>query len=313
MERNTGGDTRLIGIAHNLEVIILVEVVTRDGFVEAQQDLVAYAKDRVGRFGFTEHAWRTGILDTGEHGRSASDKAVAVTAEGYGTQVVFLLHRVTFAVETDVLDTAAANHGLGSRSHLIEAVVRIIRAEVHPCIVRLRGEFVLELDMVKVLVVDIKTIDYNRQIPSCRVLRREGIHDPFVVRHGYIHRTSHRHIVYGEGTLSFGPSETGRYEGERQILKVISLASIHLHKLGDNLSAGETDHTAFLQQRRTVNQDTCTLRVRTLCQSQRERKGVITGSVPHFTFVHQLQCEDCRLIYRHIAALVDIDIQSGVL
>ena len=126
MERNTGGDTRLIGIAHNLEVIILVEVVTRDGFVEAQQDHVAHAKDGVRRFRFSKYARYTRILYTAPNRGRAGDEAVAVTAEGYCAQVVLLLHRVALAVETDVLNTTAIDHRLVARSGVIEAVVCIV-------------------------------------------------------------------------------------------------------------------------------------------------------------------------------------------
>ena len=36
MERHAGGNTCFVGITYDLEVIILVEVVTGDGFVEAE-------------------------------------------------------------------------------------------------------------------------------------------------------------------------------------------------------------------------------------------------------------------------------------
>ena len=119
--------------------------------------------------------------------------------------------------------------------------------------------------------------------------------------------------MHGESTLSFGIHHTGRNERERYILEVVSFAGIHLHEFGNDLAAGETDNTSFLQQRHTVNHDTCALGVRTLCQLERKRNGIITGSVAHFTFVREAESEDSRLIYRHIAALVNVDIEFRIL
>ena len=182
VERDTGGDTGLVGIAYELEVIILIEVVTGDGFVEPKQQVIAYAQDGVSRQCLAEYARYTRIFYTALNRGCAGDEAIAVTTEGYCSQVVLLLHRVALAVETDVLNTTAIDHRLVARSGIIEAVVCIVRAEVHPVIVAMGSEFVLELNMVEVLIVHIKSVDDDRHVPTRRVLRRERIHDPVVMR-----------------------------------------------------------------------------------------------------------------------------------
>ena len=202
MKRGTGGDAGFVGVTGYLEVVVLVEVIASNRFVEPQFEIVAYAEYGIGGFGFSEYAWRARILDTAYYFRRAGDKSVTVAAESYGAEVVLLLHRVALAIEPYVLDTAAVDHRLVARSELIEAVLGVVGAEVHPVLVAAGSEFVLELDMVEVLVVDIKSVDHNRQIPSCRVLRREGVHDPVGVRSGDIHGAGYRHIMDGEGAFS---------------------------------------------------------------------------------------------------------------
>ena len=117
-----------------------------------------------------EDTWRTGVLDSNEDRRSTVDKTVAVAAEGDGPQVVLLLHRVTLAVEADVLNTSGGDHRFITGSSVIERVVIVIAALVNPCLIGLGSEFVLELDMVEAAVVDIKSVNRHRQIPSYGVL-----------------------------------------------------------------------------------------------------------------------------------------------
>ena len=105
-------------------------------------------------------------------------------AEAYGAQIILLLHRIALAVEPYVIDPSAADHGFVAGSQRIEAVVGVITALVHPSVVALCGEFVLELDVVEVLVVDIKSVNHHGHIPSYRILRRQGVLHPTVVRSG---------------------------------------------------------------------------------------------------------------------------------
>ena len=222
MERYARGDTGLVGITGHLEVIVLIEVVTGYRFVEPQCEVVSHTEDSVSGFRLSEHARRTGIFRSRQHGGRAGDEARTVTAERYGAQVVLLLHRVTLAVEAIVLYLAVLDHLLRAGCVLIEAVVCKIRAEIHPCVFGLRGLLVLQLDMVEVIIVDVKSIDADREIIALLVLRREGIHDPLVGRRGDIHRTTYRHIMHGEaGVLIRGQRRTFRGEDEAYILVVV--------------------------------------------------------------------------------------------
>ena len=149
-----------------MEVIVLIQIIAGYRFVEAKQYLVIAGKNTIRRIGFAKYARHACILYTAHDCRWTCDESVSVAAERYSAQVILLLHRVTLAVETDILDTSAADHSLRTRCPLIEAVVRIIRAEVDPCFVALRRQFVLELDMIEITIVHIKAVDDYRQIPS---------------------------------------------------------------------------------------------------------------------------------------------------
>ena len=167
MEGRTGGDADRVGHPTELEVIILVEVVTGDRFVEPQLEVIAHTEDSVHRFGFSEDARRTGVLHTGNDRRGLGDKPCTVSAEGDGTQVVFLLHGIFLTVETEGSNTSVFNHGFVARCSVVERVGSIERTEVHPHLIALRGEFVLELNMVEIILGDVKFSDFNRQIIAC--------------------------------------------------------------------------------------------------------------------------------------------------
>ena len=137
MDGRTGSYTRLVGHALELEVIVLVEVVTCYGFREAQLEVIAYAEHGVGRLRVAEQDRRTRILDAADDGRSLADEARTVAAEADGTQVVLLLHRVTLAVEAERSDLAVLDHRLVARSQVVQAVVGVERALVHPHLVTL--------------------------------------------------------------------------------------------------------------------------------------------------------------------------------
>ena len=163
MQARTGGYTRGVGHTHDLEIVILVQVVAGYGFVEAQFEVRAYAEDGIGRLRCTKDARGTGIFRAADDRRSLGDEARTVAAEGYGTQVVLLLYRVALAVEAEGHNTAVLNHRLIAGGLLVERFIGIERTLVDPHILRLGGEFVLELDMVEVLMVDIKAADLYRQ------------------------------------------------------------------------------------------------------------------------------------------------------
>ena len=144
--------------------------------------MIAYSQNRVHRFRFAEHSRRTRVLDARDDRRGLAYKSRSVTAERHCAQVVFLLHGVFLSVETERGDPTILNHGFVTRCFLIERVGSIERAEVHPHLIALGRELVLELNMVEILLVEVKISYFNRQIISRRVARREGIHYPVSTR-----------------------------------------------------------------------------------------------------------------------------------
>ena len=138
IERGGLRDTGSIGDAKNLEVIILVEPVTGYRFAEPQFDIVLQRQDAVGGQCLTEQHRRTGVLGAADDGRSLGDKARTVAAERYGTQVVVEFLRVALAIEAERLDAAVDDLRFVARSKVIQAVVGVERALVHPRFVILR-------------------------------------------------------------------------------------------------------------------------------------------------------------------------------
>ena len=75
MQTRTGRDTRGIGHADDLEVIVHIQVVSRDRFVEAQFEVVAYTEDSIRRLSCSEHTRCTGVFRSADDGRALGDKA----------------------------------------------------------------------------------------------------------------------------------------------------------------------------------------------------------------------------------------------
>ena len=128
MERCAGGDAGLVGHTKQAEVVVFVEVVAGDRFAETQLEMIAHRQDAVHRFGIAEEHRHAGVLDAADDGRCLVYIARAVTAERYGTQVIFLLHRVALAIEAEGHDTSVLYHRFVTRCLLIEAILRKERA-----------------------------------------------------------------------------------------------------------------------------------------------------------------------------------------
>ena len=101
-------------------------------------------------------------------------------AERDSAQVILLLHGVTFAVEAVVFYPSVGYHLFGSGSALIKAIFGIVGAEVNPCVIGLRSEFILQFDMVEVIVVNVEAIYIDWHIIASFILWRECIHYPFI-------------------------------------------------------------------------------------------------------------------------------------
>ena len=303
-----GGDTGMVGDAEELEVIILIEVITGYRFIEPQQQMVAYTEDGIRRFGIAEHTRRTGVFRSTDNRRSLRYKSRTVAAEADGAQVILLLHRVPLTVETELRNTSVLNHRFIACSECIEAVAGVERTLVHPFLLALRGEFILELDMVEVLMMDIESADVHRQVVSDRIVRREGIHHPVLTRHLDADRTGFRHEVRRELQHRIGLRAVGKAEIEGQVVVVIHFASFHLQHLSDGLSRRE-EIVESLHERCTVDIDLRAVRVAVTREGEREGRSGVRQTVLHLSFVLEFDMEDGALIRRHTAYLMAVDAQ----
>ena len=188
IERCGLSDTRRIRHATQLEMVVLIKPVAGYGFTEAERDIVLQSEYPVGGLCFAEKHRRTRVFDTTHHRRRLAHKPRAVAAERHRTQVVTEFLRVAVTVETEGGDAAVLNLGFVARGLRIEAVIGIEGALVHPRIVVLGGQFVLELDVVEVLVIKVESVDGHRQVIAYRVLGGERVHHPFVARESDRHR-----------------------------------------------------------------------------------------------------------------------------
>ena len=86
VERGAGRDAAAgVGDAQQLEVVVLVEVVSGNGLVEAQLDVVGHAEDAIGRFWLAEDARTARVFDTREHLGRLGDEAAPMAAEAHRT------------------------------------------------------------------------------------------------------------------------------------------------------------------------------------------------------------------------------------
>ena len=234
-----------------------------------------------------------------------------MTAEAYGAQIILLLHRIALAVEPYVIDPSAADHGFVAGGQRIEAVVGVITALVHPGVIALSGEFVLELNMVKFLVIDIKSVNHNGHIPSYRILRRQGVLHPAVVRSRQVDGAADGQIVDRECGSRIDLRVAGRLELYGYILVVVSLAGIHLHGFVDNHSGVDLYVPSITCERHAVHIDLSTMRIAGFVEFELE--GYTRRAQCLLHFVGQLEVEPCGLVVRYIASLMHIDVQFGVL
>ena len=170
IERSGLRDSRRVGHAQDLEVVIFIQPVACYRFGEAQGDIILNGQNAVGGLRLAKQHRRTGIFRSADDRRRFGHESRAIPAERHGTQVVFQLFRILFAVEAERHDPSVLNHRFVARSEGIQAVLRKERTLVHPGVIVLRGEFVLELDMVEVLMMNIKAINRHRQVITDGVL-----------------------------------------------------------------------------------------------------------------------------------------------
>ena len=300
--RGTLRYTRGIGYAQHLEVVVFVEPVACYRLGEPQGYIVLQRKDTVGRCSLAEQDRRTGIFDTADDGRSLGDEARTVAAERYGTQVVVEFLRVALTIEAEGRDSSVLYLRFVTRSEGVETVAGEERAGIDPRIVVLRGELVLELNMVEVLMMDIKAINGNRQIIADRIPRREGIHHPFIPRIGNADGRRLRHEMNGELRERTDRRTGSGSQFDRQILIVVHDAALHLHGFDDRYARfAEEGERRSRGKRLAVHEDDGAVGVRLRLYGEREILPFGGATVGIEVIVDERNTEHSRLVCRHIA------------
>ena len=272
--------------------------------------MVAHTENAVRRFGFAEDNRYACILDTGQYRRRFGDIRCTVAAEGNGAEVILLLHRVALAIESDILDPSGIHHRFGARSGVVVRTVGVERAEVHPSVIGLLAEFVLELDMVEVRVLDVVAIDHDRLVPTRRVFGRERVHHPFIVRRRDVHIAADRRVMYAKRCFMEVQDVALRSEHQRQVLEVVSLTGIYLEGLVDGLTRVELDSPAVTRQRESVHQHFGSVRVRSIDEHKFEDYVVFKALL---CLVAKPDLDDRRLVTRYVAYLMIENIDLRVL
>ena len=86
-----------------------------------------------------------------------------MTTEGYGADVVVLLHGIFFSIEVGI-DEAIAFHQFflaRCQCHVLPSFirVRIVGTYIHPVFVALRRELILQFNMVEVAEVHVEAVN----------------------------------------------------------------------------------------------------------------------------------------------------------
>ena len=133
------------------------------------------------------------------------------------------------------------------------------------------------------------------------------------MRRGDVHLAANRHVMYAEGTFGAVVPVAGRFQRQRDILEVISLSGIHLHGLVDYLTAVEPDGPSVAGKRHAIDVDLRALGVASFFQIEEEIDAFLTAAELLLPLVGHGEVEDGGFVHRHVAALMDVDIDLLVL
>ena len=308
VERRRGGDVGTDRRAQHLEVVNLTQVVAGNGLGEGNLDVIADVQDAVNGFGCSEQTRQTGILDTAQNGRRGGEEASGMTSIDHGTQVVVLLYGVGLAIEGSH-DDAVIGDGVGYSAGLShEAAVGIVRADVHPVLIALCRELVLQLDVVEAASVHVEALDAYRHIPrlALAVVWALGVDHPVVARHSHLDVACRRDEVSREFRCEHALAVLGIHQADGQILVVEVIAGIDGNLLGEHIGLAcgriddgiEYDVLTRTSERRTVDADCCALRVAVAREEVVEYQRSTIGIV---SLVGHVEFEACGLVDRHVA------------
>ena len=242
LQRRSLLHSRLVGLAHHLEVGGGLQVVVLYVFREVEDDVVAGAQDAVLGLGCAEELRAARVLHAGEHLRLRGEERISVPAEEHGAKVVALLHHRTLAEEAGHDVAVLGNHGLRAAGSAVERRVGIVATQVGPVVVAARGLLVLELYMVEVVLVLVEAVDDHGQIPALALLlRRVAVHDPLVAGRRDGDGACRLQVVYVEGHLRVAVHVFLRDDADAQSLVVELLAGIDIKRLLRHLSRMHLD------------------------------------------------------------------------
>ena len=165
--------------------------------------------------------------------------------------------------------------------------------------------------MVEVLMVNIKSVNLNRQVIADRVMRREGIHDPVLSWRCDLYRARYRQEMHGEIEVRKRDRTVRKTEVERQVLVVIYRSALHLQGLGDRHARRE-EEAYRLRERLTVHGDTCAVGVGVRIDGQVELVTHSGTAGLERGVVHQRHMEDGAFIRHDGTLLVGIDRHFGL-
>ena len=303
VERGALRDFAAVEIARHVEVVHLAQIVAGDVFAEYNLDVVGCRKHAVGRLRVAEGCGAARILHTREDRRGRGDEARAVAAVGHGAEVVELLRGIGLAEEARADVAVCAEHLLRAAGSGVERGVGVVAANVHPVLLGLVGEFVLQFDVVETALVDVILVNAHGQVIASVFLRRLGVHHPLVFRRSDIDFARRRHKVCGDCGLAVHRGIAARYYLQCEVVVVKVLPCPNFKRAVGSLS-GRYHHGIAISNSFAVNQHFRALGV--VGEIEVEAHLVRVG---HFRLVGEAQVEDGGLVDWHIAhaALLHVD------
>ena len=305
VERGALRDFAAVEIARHVEVVHFAQIVAGDVFAEYNLDVVGCRKHAVGRLRVAEGCGAARILHTREDRRGRGDEARAVAAVGHGAEVVELLRGIGLAEEARADVAVRAEHLLRAAGSGVERGVGVVAANVHPVLLGLVGEFVLQFDVVETALVDIILVDAHRQVIASVFLRRLRVHHPLVFRRSDIDFARRRHKVCGDCGLAVHRGIAARYYLQCEVVVVKVLPCPNFKRAVGSLS-GRYHHGIAISNSFAVNQHFRALGV--VGEIEVEAHLVRVG---HFRLVGEAQVEDGGLVDWHIAHAALLHVEHG--
>ena len=159
-------------------------------------------------------------------------------------------------------------------------------------------------------MMNVESVNLDRQVITNGVVRREGIHRPVLARRGDLHRARYRQEMHGEIEVRKRDGAVSETEVERQVLIVIYRSTLYLQGLGDG-HARRQEEAYRLRERLTVHRDPCAVGVGDRIDRQVEllTHGGTTGLERRV--IHQRHFEDRAFVRHDSTLLIGVDREFG--